>query len=71
MQITVYVKEDQLEELANFLSSDIQYEHAIDFFLHPAHYHVAVHLFYKDYAVLKDMRMKEPESTLSLFDEQS
>lgn len=69
MQISIFVKEDQLAELANFLSAEIPYEHAIRFSLRSEPYFANVHLYYNDYAALVDWRMEHKEK--SLFEEQS
>jgi len=62
MQITIYTKPESLEELANFLSTDIPYGHNI-----PVHTErgivtfqnlIEVSLFYDDYVRLMDFKLE-------------
>ena len=65
MTITIYVKEEALEELSHFLKADIKYEHTIDFSINLCNVSDTlqadtchVHLFYDDYVALKDWKWK-------------
>lgn len=62
MQITIYTKPENLEELSNFLTTDIPYEHNIKFYekcpssIIGPHF-TEVTLFYEDYVRLNDFKM--------------
>lgn len=57
MQISVYVKEEQLPELANFLSSEIPYEHSIEFSMIKQDGTISVLLFYNDFKQLQEWKI--------------
>ena len=64
MQIRIYVREEDLEELHHFLSSDFKYEHRIVFYstdqlLSFPTYQVS--LFYDDFVSLRDFQMVSTE----------
>jgi hypothetical protein len=63
MQITVYTRPEYLEEMSNFLKSDIPYEHNIPIYQRNiltllSFPYVEVSLFYDDYVRLKDFKME-------------
>ena len=62
MQVTIFVKEEQLEELNTFLLSTLKYEHRIQYWLYePSRREtptVQVQLFYGDYVTLNDYVMQ-------------
>lgn len=63
MQIIIYTRPEYLEEMSNFLKSDIPYEHNIpiydkgilSFLSFP---YIEVSVFYDDYVKLMDFRME-------------
>jgi hypothetical protein len=62
MQITIYTKTKSLEELANFLSTDIPYEHNIPIYKNSllgvlSFSYTKVSLFYDDYVRLMDFKL--------------
>jgi hypothetical protein len=46
MQVKIFVKEEQLEELSSFLKSSIPFEHGIDFDTQPVEGAIEVQVFY-------------------------
>lgn len=60
MEITIYVRENQLAEMYNFLTASIKYEHVVDFSVYDPEYSaVKVNLHYEDYMLLKDWIMEQ------------
>ena len=57
MQVKIFVKEDQLEELSSFLKSGFPFEHSIDFNTQPVEGTVEVQVFYDDYVTLDTWRI--------------
>jgi hypothetical protein len=61
MQISIYVGEDSLQELSNFLKADIKYEHTIEFYLNQnigGRPYVQVMVFYDDFLALEEWAMQ-------------
>jgi hypothetical protein len=61
MQIKIYIEEKFIDELSNFLKSQIPYEHSITYYtFQPARKltTLEVNLFYEDYVKLKDMKIE-------------
>jgi len=65
MQVKIFVKEDQLEELKRFLKSGVHYEHAIVFSTKPVLDTVEVQLFYDDYVSLDMWRIHKTKISKS------
>lgn len=63
MQVTIFVKEEDLNELHSFLSAPVKYEHRINFWNYQpspkATPTVQVQLFYDDYVILNDCVMTD------------
>ena len=57
MQVKIFVKEDQLEEIKKFLKSVVLYEHDIMFSTKPDIDTIEVQLFYDDYVALDTWRI--------------
>lgn len=62
MQITIYTRPEYLEEMSNFLKSDIPFEHNIPMYQKNiltllSFPYVEVALFYDDYVRLKDFKL--------------
>lgn len=57
MQVKIFVKESQLEEVSRFLKSGIPYEHDIEFDTRPTENSVEVQVFYDDYVALDTWRL--------------
>lgn len=57
MQVKIFVKEDQLEEIKKFLKSVVLYEHDIVFSTKPDIDTIEVQLFYDDYVALDTWRI--------------
>lgn len=64
MQIKIYTPESHLEEMHNFLKSDVPYEHTIEYSTDCTHLTISgwveVSLFYLDYVLLEDFSKKFP-----------
>ena len=63
MQIIIYTHPEYLEEMSNFLKSDIPYEHNIPIYKKNilrllSFPYVAVSVFYEDYVKLMDFKMQ-------------
>lgn len=66
MQISIFVKRHDLEELSSFLKSAIPYEHTIEFHEQPnfgrsnfSSNYIETILFYDDYIMLNDFKKKK------------
>jgi hypothetical protein len=57
MQVKIFVKEDQLEEIKKFLKSGVLYEHSIEFSTQPVEGTIEVQIFYDDYVALDTWRI--------------
>jgi hypothetical protein len=60
MLIKLYVKEEMIGELSNFLKSEIKYEHSIEYSLHPYGYPVPqVLVNHEELVMLEDCKMEK------------
>jgi hypothetical protein len=66
MQISIFVRKQDLEELSSFLKNSFPYEHSIEFVDQPnfgrsnfSSNYVEVTLFYDDYVMLNDWKIKK------------
>jgi len=60
MQVKVYIREESLEELKQFLLSNVQYQHSIEFDSHENTLSgVEVYLFYNDFVRLRDCQIED------------
>jgi hypothetical protein len=64
MQITIYTRPEYLEEMSNFLTSDIPYEHTIPVYTKSvlvflSFSYIEVTLFYDDYVRLMDFKLED------------
>jgi len=67
MQIKIYVEENFLDELSNFLRATVPYEHSIKYYLDRPAKRVSgpvaeVSLFYDDYVQLKNMKIESKDN---------